>query len=296
MNEEIVEILEGIYGSKILRKTMVPLFLSSPGQGKSKTIKQFAKSKGKKMVKITLSQRMPNEVVGMLMPDANSGKMVIFDSAELLSLNDGDILFIDEVFNGTLKQTLDALLNFLEDRRLPSGKKVADVLIVGASNPQGMMPLTPQIKERFVRYDLAFNPLTYANYLNAKYGMPISMGNRMASLVAKEKFDNLDKWNFSSGRSLEKNMVAYCLDVKTPYKPLLEPILKLEIEVPMDLPEVGIKKGDMVQYKELVKAMVSDPEETVVTEFVKPKEEPKTTKRTTRLVTEVTKEKTGSKK
>ena len=258
MNEEIIEILEGVYSSKLLRKTMVPLFLSSPGQGKSKTIKQFAKSKGKKMVKITLSQRMPNEVVGMLMPDADSGQMVIFDSSELLSLVDGDVLFIDEAFNGTLKQTLDAVLNFLEDRRLPSGKKVADVLIVAASNPQGMMPLTPQIKERFIMYKLAFNALSFASYLNDKYGMPPVIANRMAQLVHKEKFDILDKWNFSSGRSIEKAFTAYCLGVPTPYKDILSPLLDYELEVHLNIPEAGIKKGDKMQYVDLVKAMLTD--------------------------------------
>jgi len=119
MNAEIQEILEGVYSSKLSRQTIVPLFLSSPGQAKSKTIAEFAKLKGKKMVKITLSQRMPNEVIGMLMPDAESGKMIIMDSHELSALDDGDILFFDEIFNGTLKQTLDAVLNLLEDRRLP---------------------------------------------------------------------------------------------------------------------------------------------------------------------------------
>jgi hypothetical protein len=41
--------------------------------------------------------------------------MVSLDSEDLLSLEDGDILFRWEMFNGTLKQTLDAVLNFLMD-------------------------------------------------------------------------------------------------------------------------------------------------------------------------------------
>ena len=267
MNEEILEILEGVYSSKLSRQTIVPLFLSSPGQAKSKTLERFAESKGKKMVKITLSQRMPNEVIGMLMPDAESGKMIIMDSHQLTAMEDGDILFFDEVFNGTLKQTLDAVLNLLEDRRLPTGKKLADVMIVAASNPQGMMPLTPQIKERFVKYDIRFNPMSYANYLNGKYGMPVAMANRLAAVVSKEKFDHIDKWNFSSGRSIEKAFTSYCLGIPTPYKDLLEPILNLEVEVPINLKEVGLKKGQKVQYVELVKAMISD----TVTVDVKPK-------------------------
>ena len=135
--------------------------MSNPGIGKTTIIREFAESKGVKMLKMTLSQRMPNEVVGMVMPDVKSGTLKVFDSYELSSLTDGDILFIDEVFNGTLKQTLDAFLNLLEDRTLPSGKKMANIMIVGASNPQGLINLTPQIKERFIRYDPKFSKEEY---------------------------------------------------------------------------------------------------------------------------------------
>jgi hypothetical protein len=62
-------------------------------------------------------------------------------------------LIDDEMFNGTLKQTLDAVLNFLMDRVLMSGKPLADA-IVAASNPEGMIPLTPQIKERVIMYHI----------------------------------------------------------------------------------------------------------------------------------------------
>jgi hypothetical protein len=59
------------------------------------------------------------------------------------------------MFNGTLKQTLDAVLNFLMDRGLMSGKPLADVMIVvAASNPEGMIPLTPQIKSYYVPYKI----------------------------------------------------------------------------------------------------------------------------------------------
>jgi MoxR-like ATPase len=40
--------------------------MSNPGIGKSTIIREFAEKKGVKMVKITLSTRMPNEVAGMV--------------------------------------------------------------------------------------------------------------------------------------------------------------------------------------------------------------------------------------
>jgi len=161
MKEIMLNVLEKTYSNSVLRERTVPLFMSPPGFGKTTVVKEFAQSKGVKLLKMTLSQRMPNEVVGMMMPNVNTGKLEVFDSYELESLNDGDILFIDEVFNGTLKQTLDAMLNVLGQRRLGSGKMMADVMIVAASNPQGLINLTPQIKERFIKYELKFDKLEY---------------------------------------------------------------------------------------------------------------------------------------
>lgn len=66
MQELMLEILNKTYDNLILRRTTVPLFMSNPGVGKSTIIKEFAEERKVKMVKITLSQRMPNEVVGMV--------------------------------------------------------------------------------------------------------------------------------------------------------------------------------------------------------------------------------------
>lgn len=66
MKELMLDILEKTYSNPVLRKTTVPLFMGNPGMAKTTTIKEFAESKGVKLLKMTLSQRMPNEVVGMM--------------------------------------------------------------------------------------------------------------------------------------------------------------------------------------------------------------------------------------
>jgi guanylate kinase len=66
MEKQMLNVLNKTYDNLILRRTTVPLFMSNPGMGKSTIIKNFAKSKNVKMVKITLSTRMPNEVAGMV--------------------------------------------------------------------------------------------------------------------------------------------------------------------------------------------------------------------------------------
>jgi len=251
MKKTMLDVLEKTYENPILRKSTVPLFMSNPGIGKTTIIREFAESKGVKMLKMTLSQRMPNEVVGMMMPNMKSGKLEVFDSYELSSLKDGDILFIDEVFNGTLKQTLDAFLNLLEDRTLPSGKKMADIMIVGASNPQGLINLTPQIKERFIRYDPKFSREEYQEYLGLKYGMPESISLNLCTLIRKEKFE--DGWNFHTPRSIEKAINQIGCELESALDEVLLPYLKQEIQLEKDYKDLNYKKGENIEYLTILK-------------------------------------------
>lgn len=255
MKERMLDILNKTYDNKILRRSTIPLFMSNPGVGKTTVIKEFAKKKGVDLVKITLSQRMPNEVVGMIMPSTKTSRMEVYDSYELTKLKDGDILFFDEVFNGTLKQTLDAVLNLLEDRTLPSGKKLADVLIVGASNPQGLINLTPQIKERFIRYDLKYSPDEFKAYLKEKYGMPELISQHLCTLINKEMFESND-WSFVTPRSLEKAINQIGSDIESPYSDVLLPFLTIKIISPIDIVSLGIKKDEEVEYLSLLKLII----------------------------------------
>ena len=261
MIKEILDILEKTYNNDFLRRRTVPLFMSDPGLGKTSTIKRFAKEKRVKLLKLTLSQRMPNEVVGMMMPNTQTGKLEVFDSYELTSLENGDILFIDEVFNGTLKQTLDSFLNLLEDRTLPSGRQMADIMIVAASNPQGLINLTPQIKERFIKFDLKFNSLEFEDYLKKEYGMPHSVSSGLCTLIRKEKFED-NYWNFNSPRSMEKAINQTACGIESDYYGLVKPHLMIEIESPIDLEILNIKKGDTVPYFELLKLIIKQKNDT----------------------------------
>jgi hypothetical protein len=261
MIKVILDVLEKTYNNDFLRKRTVPLFMSDPGLGKTSTIKRFATEKGVKLLKLTLSQRMPNEVVGMMMPNVKTGKLEVFDSYELTSLKDGDILFIDEVFNGTLKQTLDSFLNLLEDRTLPSGKQMADIMIVAASNPQGLINLTPQIKERFIKFDLKFNAKEFEEYLKMEYGMPYSNSSGLCTLIKKEKFED-NYWNFNSPRSIEKAINQMASGIESDYDSLIKPHLMLEIEAPIDIELLNIKKGDQVPYFELLKLIIKQKNDT----------------------------------
>jgi len=257
MEKQMLEVLNKTYDNLHLRRTTVPLFMSNPGIGKTTIIQKFAKDRGVQMKKVTLSQRMPNEVVGGMMPDIASKTWETYDNSELQTLKDGDILFFDEVFNGTLKQTLDALLNLLEDRTLPTGKKLADVMIVAASNPQGLINLTPQIKQRFEREDLKFNSEEFQAYLKNKYGMPESISSHICTLINKEKFEP-NEWNFVTPRSVEKAINKIGCELKSNYDDILLPYLTKTIESPMDISKLNVKKGDQVEYVNILKLLIAN--------------------------------------
>lgn len=281
MRKQILDILEKTYNNPILRKTTVPLFMSSPGIGKTNIthdfVKDFVESKGRKMVTMVLPNLMPNEAVGGVYPNQEKKIWEFFDSEKLTSLNDLDVLFLDEVFNGTLKATLDAMLNVLGQRILGSGRKMADVMIVAASNPQGLINLTPQIKERFIRYDLKFNTEEFQEFMKMKYGMPESISRNLATLINKEKFEH-ETWNYVTPRSIEKSINQIGCELESPYSDVILPYLKQTLVAPVNIASINKKKGEEVEYLDLLKLIIKNSNRPIKVEEKAPKKKRETKK------------------
>lgn len=261
MKKQMLEVLTKTYENPNLRRTTVPLFMSDPGIGKTNIteafVREYVESKGNKMVTMVLPNLMPNEAVGGVYPNQERRVWEFYDSEKLANLKDGDCLFLDEVFNGTLKQTLDAMLNVLGQRRLGSGKKMADVMIVAASNPQGLINLTPQIKERFIRYDLKFNSDDFKEYFKDSYGIPEAISNNFCLLINKEKFEPTS-WNYNSARSIEKAINQIACDLSSPYDDILIPILSATIKAPSNITSLGVKKDEDVEYIKILKLIIKN--------------------------------------
>ena len=217
----IYDVLEKVYSNKELRSSVVPLFLGDPGLGKTKVIESFAKAKGAKLVELITSQMSPFEVSGIAMPDKDTKKMTYFNFDKIDSLKSGDILFFDELLNGS-PVILNACLTILEQRTLISGKKLPNIMIIAAANPQGMMPLTPQIKERFIWYPVVFSPIMWKEYMLKKYKMPESISEKLCTLIKDEEFASN---NFHTPRSIDKAVAMIARDCFTPYQDILTPIL-----------------------------------------------------------------------
>lgn len=219
--KNIKNILEKVYNNPELRRSIIPLFIGNPGLGKTVMIEEFAKEKGVNLVELITSQMSPFEISGIAMPDKDSKKMTYYNFDKLENLKDGDILFFDELLNGN-PVVLNACLTVLEQRKFISGKPLPDIMIVAAANPQGMVPLTPQIKERFVWYEVKFYRDMWVNHLIGKRNITPKIGRKLSSLVEKETFTSN---NFYTPRSIDKAIPMIIGDVPTPYTEILLPIL-----------------------------------------------------------------------
>jgi len=264
---DMLPILEGIYNNPSLRKSIVPLFIGNPGIGKSTFVNQLAKKKGVKVVELITSQMSPFEISGICVPSHTEQKMVYYDFDRLNNLQDGDILFFDELLNGN-PTVLNACLTVLEQRTMISGKELPNIMIVAAANPQGMVPLTPQIKERFIWYEFEFDKNAWIPYIMDKYRMPKNIAMKLSQLVESENFKGLN--NFNSARSIDKNVDMMIHNVPTPYYNILNPILSTFIKNSLDKPiELGgdrvLEPNETISWLELIRFSKSIvvPEESV---------------------------------
>lgn len=211
---KILQVLDGLAKYKELRKSRVPLFLGPPGTGKTSLINKWAADNNRQVFEFITSQRSPFEISGMAIPSHENKKMTIYDYDMMDEMKDGDILFFDELLNGN-PVTLNACLTLLEGRKTISGKPLKDIIIIAAANPQGAAVITPQVKERFIYYEISPDKELWKDYIVSKYQLPDSAYNKLWNLVEKEDFKGL--YNFNSCRSLDKAIDDLIRNVPTPY-------------------------------------------------------------------------------
>lgn len=245
--KQMKQILEGVYTNSELRKSIVPLFLGDPGLGKTKIIEGFAKEKGVNLVELITSQMSPFEISGIAMPDKELQKMIYYNFDKLESLKDGDILFFDELLNGN-PIVLNACLTILEQRRMISGKDLPDILIIAAANPQGMTPITPQIKERFVWYEVKFEEPMWIKYMMDKYQITKTIGAKLATLIKGETFSGK---NFYTPRSVDKAVNMLIHNVPTPYQSSILTILSENIKNSFEQ-EIDLSNGETLMPNEMI--------------------------------------------
>jgi hypothetical protein len=171
-------ILESMYS---MRSEMVPCFIGAPGIGKTQGIYEFAKEQGVKVVTFILSNTVPSEISGIRMPDKDTKKLEVFDDARMASLEDGDILFFDEILEAP-PMLWSACLTLIQDRIMASGNKLPDVFIVAASNPVPSPASIPaSIRDRFQFIELQFDPDHWCKWFKESYG--IDMDSKLVKRI-----------------------------------------------------------------------------------------------------------------
>lgn len=193
--DKMVEFLDKSWN---LKDQIVPCLIGPVGIGKTAAVEQHAKNVGAKhVVKIVASQILPNEVSGITMPNDSTRSMDIYDHYRLSSMEDGDILFFDELLEAD-QSVLKACLTLIESRELMSGKKLPDIQIIAATNPTIMAStLAENIRQRFVFKEFYLKPQEVIDYIKEDTGLDLS---RLRGSITCEA----NSYNILSPRSLTK--------------------------------------------------------------------------------------------
>lgn len=183
------------------RDEIVPCLLGDPGIGKTQCVEQLAEELGVNLVTIIASQVLPSEVSGIPMPVAETHSLDVFDHVKLSSLEDGDILFLDELLEGD-PMVLSAMLTLIESRRMMSGRKLPDVMIVAATNrTKAPKQVQASLRQRFFWIDVEYSSYVFVDYLMNRYARSFDDADKLAKAVAGSDDGT---WNYMSPRTVVK--------------------------------------------------------------------------------------------
>ena len=193
--DEMMQLLETAW---CMRRQIVPCLVGPPGIGKTAAVELHARNHGSNVVKIVASRCVPSETVGMTMPDHRNRSMAIYNSMQLSSLRDGDILFLDELLEAD-QFVLSTLLTVIESREMADGTPLPDIQIIAATNDT----IPPEqrkgnIRQRFMFQRFGIDREQTKSYILDKTG--IKVPDHILAMLS----DKGNDYNFLTPRSLTK--------------------------------------------------------------------------------------------
>jgi hypothetical protein len=194
--EKMMNLLDAAW---YLRSEIVPCLVGPPGIGKTAAVELHARNHGcGKVVKIVASRCIPSETVGMTMPDHENRTMDIYNSMQLGSLRDGDILFLDELLEAD-QFVLSTLLTVIESREMADGTPLPDIQIVAATNDTiPPSQLKGNIRQRFMFQRFGVSKEQTRQYIMSVTGMDV------VDPVLDQLCSDGSDYNFLTPRSLTK--------------------------------------------------------------------------------------------
>ena len=204
-----------------VRDQVVPCLVGPPGIGKTAAVEKHALAHHSKVIKIVASRCVPSETVGMTMPDNENKTMMIYNSMQLSSLKDGDILFFDELLEAD-QFVLSTLLTLIESREMADGTPLPDIQIIAATNDT-IPPeqLKPNIRQRFMFMRFKVDKRQTYMYIRKLTGIKVPRD------VLDTLADDGTDYNFLTPRSLTK----LCLMFDRAPKDILEDLSKMVNEM-----------------------------------------------------------------
>lgn len=193
--EKMTQLLEA---SWVMRSQIVPCLVGPPGIGKTAAVMQHAKRHGSKVVKIVASRCVPSETVGMTMPNHEHRSMEIYNSMQLTSLRDGDILFLDELLEAD-QYVLSTLLTVIESREMADGTPLPDIQIIAATNDT----ISPEQLKGNIRQRFMFQRF-YVDLKQTKEYIVKVTGIELSHDILSKVCDSGTDYNFLTPRSLTK--------------------------------------------------------------------------------------------
>ena len=190
------------------RDQVVLCLMGQPGIGKTEAVERFARKHDRKVVHIIASQILPTEVSGITMPNQETHTMDVFDHSRLGHMEDGDILFFDELLKGQ-QQVLNACLTLIQERRMMSGRKLPDVLVIAAANPLPSPKSLPlEIRQRFMFVDVEWDKESWIKYM-ARLGFRDTEAVQKVAdiLMGNVCRPDVSSWNLLTPRSATKAML-----------------------------------------------------------------------------------------
>lgn len=190
----------------------VPLFLGSPGLGKSAIAHQFAAENGLKVIDLRLSSMLPEDLNGFPRFDNNKATFIPFDTFPL----EGDpipegyngwLLFLDELTSAS-KAVQAPAYKLILDRMVGLHKLHPNVVIACAGNKSTdraiTTPLSTALKSRLITYEISVNYkdwLQWANENDIDHRIRAFISFKPSSLM---QFDpTRDDHTFASPRTWE---------------------------------------------------------------------------------------------
>lgn len=133
------------------------LVLGHPGVGKSTMAKELAEEFGLPLIEIRLAHVDPAELVGVQMPDRESGKLIQY-VPEWVPSEKPAFIFLDEINAGVTKLHQAAAYQIVLDKRAGKVKFASGTKVMAAGNLEEdnaiVTPLSQALNNRFVHFIL----------------------------------------------------------------------------------------------------------------------------------------------